>query len=101
MHSINPGLRSRIPEFKLVEDVGAVANYSYQVKTFTVKGFICIGDAHRFIDLVFSFGLNVSMKELAFAAEQVVSYLEGHARDAENPLQTTRPSEAVKQRRAA
>ncbi|HEY4273459.1 MAG TPA: hypothetical protein VGM65_15780 [Candidatus Udaeobacter sp.] len=57
-----------MPELNLVEQVHVIPNYSYQVRGFCGKGFICIGDAHRFIDPIFSFGLTVTMREAEFAA---------------------------------
>jgi len=85
---INPGLRSRLPETELVEDVHVIPNYSYQVRGFTGKGFICIGDAHRFIDPIFSFGLYVAMKEAELASAAVHDYLAGRHRDAASPFAT-------------
>jgi hypothetical protein len=40
-----------------------IAYYSYQVNGFCDRGFICTGDAHRFVDPIFSFGLTVTMPE--------------------------------------
>src|SRR5262249_5716225 len=86
LHELNPELKSRLPEINLVEDVHVIPNYSYQVKRFCGKGFICIGDAHRFIDPIFSFGLYVTLKEASFAAPVVKAYLEGAGRDQANPF---------------
>jgi flavin-dependent dehydrogenase len=86
MHELNDELKRRIPEIKLVEDVHVIPNYSYQVRRFCGQGFICIGDAHRFIDPIFSFGLTVSMREAEFAAPLVRAYLAGENRDKENPF---------------
>ena len=86
LHALHPELAWRIPEIKLVEDVHVIPNYSYQVRRFCGKGFICIGDAHRFIDPIFSFGLWVTMKEAQLAAPVVKAYLEGVHRDAPNPF---------------
>lgn len=83
---INPDIGRRIPEVKLVEDVHVIPNYSYQVKNFCGKGYICIGDAHRFIDPIFSFGLTVSMREAQFAAPRIREYLGGKDRDKANPF---------------
>jgi len=71
LYNINPEVRRRIPEMNLVEKVHVIPNYSYQVRGFCGKGFICIGDAHRFIDPIFSFGLTVTMREGEFAAPRV------------------------------
>lgn len=87
MHKINPALSERVPDVKLVEEVRATTNYSYHVRNFTGKGFICVGDAHRFIDPIFSFGLHFAFKEACFAAEAIEAYLrDGVGRDQENPF---------------
>jgi 1H-pyrrole-2-carbonyl-[peptidyl-carrier protein] brominase len=86
VHELHPELKRRIPEIKLTEDVHVIPNYSYQVKNFCGKGFICIGDAHRFIDPIFSFGLTVSMRESQFAAPVIRKYLEGANPDNGNPF---------------
>jgi flavin-dependent dehydrogenase len=84
--NVNPELRRRIPDMKLVEKVHVIPNYSYQVRRFCGKGFICIGDAHRFIDPIFSFGLTVTMREAEFAAPRVRAYLEGKRNGEVNPF---------------
>src|SRR5947209_4978123 len=86
LYNINPEVRRRMPEMNMVEKVHAIPNYSYQVRGFCGKGFICIGDAHRFIDPIFSFGLTVTMREGEFAAPLVREYLEGKRRNGENPF---------------
>jgi hypothetical protein len=86
LRELHPDLSRRIPEPKLVEDVHVIPNYSYQVKAFTGRGFMCIGDAHRFIDPIFSFGLTVSMREGQFAAPLIKAYLNGAGRDKPNPF---------------
>src|SRR5262249_45017220 len=53
---------------------------------FCGKGFICIGDAHRFIDPIFSFGISASLREAEFAMPHVLSYLGGERRDVANPF---------------
>ena len=86
LRELNPELARRVPEINLVEDVHVIPNYSYQVRRFTGQGYLCIGDAHRFIDPIFSFGLYVTMKEAQFAAPLVRAYLEGAQRDDPNPF---------------
>jgi FADH2-dependent halogenase len=86
LHELHPDLRRRLPEVKLVEDVHVIPNYSYQVKGFCGKGFLCIGDAHRFIDPIFSFGVTVGLREAQFAAPIVKAYLAGAGRDRPNPF---------------
>ena len=84
--TINPELARRIEEIAFVEKVHVIPNYSYQVRGFCGKGFICIGDAHRFIDPIFSFGLSATMREAEFAIPHVVAYLKGKGRDEANPF---------------
>lgn len=87
MHKINPALSERVPDVTLVEEVRATSNYSYQIRNFTGKGFICVGDAHRFVDPIFSFGLHFALKEGALAADAIAAYLhDGVGRDQENPF---------------
>jgi 1H-pyrrole-2-carbonyl-[peptidyl-carrier protein] brominase len=86
LHELNPELKLRVPEIRLTEEVRAISNYSYHIRRFTGKGFLCIGDAHRFIDPVFSFGLFFSIKEAEHAAAAVAAYLQGDARDEVNPF---------------
>jgi flavin-dependent dehydrogenase len=47
---------------------------------------MCIGDSHRFIDPIFSFGLTVAMREAQFAAPVIRAYLGGARRDQPNPF---------------
>ncbi|MGQ0646069.1 MAG: NAD(P)/FAD-dependent oxidoreductase [Gemmatimonadaceae bacterium] len=84
---LNPELARRLNDFTLIEEARAIPNYSYQVEQFTGQGWLCLGDTHRFIDPIFSFGLYVSMKEAQFAAPAIRRYLEGENRDAANPFE--------------
>ena len=86
LHELSPELKRRIPDVKFTEEVRAIPNYSYQIKRFTGKGFMCIGDAHRFVDPIFSFGLFTTMKEAQLGAAAIGDYLNGLNRDAENPF---------------
>lgn len=83
---MNDELTRRLPTIDFAEDVHVIPNYSYQVKGFCGKGYICIGDAHRFIDPIFSFGLTVAMREAQLAAPEIKAYLDGANRDADNPF---------------
>jgi flavin-dependent dehydrogenase len=86
LHELSPELKKRVPDVKFIHDVHVIPNYSYQVKQFTGKGFMCLGDAHRFIDPIFSFGLTVTMREGQFAAPLIREYLEGKRRDDPQPF---------------
>jgi 1H-pyrrole-2-carbonyl-[peptidyl-carrier protein] brominase len=88
LKELNKGLSARTPDdITLVEEPHVVPNYSFQVRKFAGPGYICIGDSHRFVDPIFSFGLYVAMKEAGLAADQVARYLEGVGRDSNDPFQ--------------
>jgi 1H-pyrrole-2-carbonyl-[peptidyl-carrier protein] brominase len=86
IHELHPELKRRVPEIKLVEQVHVIPNYSFQVKRFCGKGFICLGDAHRFVDPIFSFGATMAMWEGQLAAPKAKAYLNGAGRDQKNPF---------------
>lgn len=86
LHELNPEMARRVPEIELTEEVRASVNYSYQVRGFGGNGFLCVGDAHRFIDPIFSFGLYVTMKEAQFASEAIRGYLAGETSGSSNPF---------------
>jgi 1H-pyrrole-2-carbonyl-[peptidyl-carrier protein] brominase len=83
---VNPALARRISDIQLVEKVHVIPNYSYQVRRFCGRGFICVGDAHRFIDPIFSFGISATVREAEFAVPHVLAYLGGKGRDLANPF---------------
>ena len=87
MPTINPELARRTNHIEYVEAVHVIPNYSFQVRRFCGKGFICIGDAHRFIDPIFSFGLSATLREAEFAVPYVLDYLKGRNREKENPFE--------------
>ena len=87
LKTMNSGLSSRVPdEFELVEQPHVVPNYSLQVRKFAGPGYMCIGDSHRFVDPIFSFGLYVAMKEAGLAVDQVMGWLDGKGRDSDDPF---------------
>jgi len=83
---LHPELKRRIPDPTLVEETRAMQNYSYQAHKFTGKGWLCMGDAHRFIDPIFSFGLYVTLKEAELVAPAIKAYVAGEGRDSEDPF---------------
>lgn len=86
LRELNPGLAARTADCEFVEDVHVIPNYSFQARKFAGPGFICVGDAHRFIDPIFSFGLYVALSESKFAVEATLEYLQGKGRDSEKPF---------------
>ena len=83
---INPELARRTENVDYLEKVHVIPNYSFQVRRFCGKGFICLGDAHRFIDPIFSFGISAAVREAEFAIPHIMSYLRGERREDENPF---------------
>lgn len=86
MMTLNPELAKRLVDAEIVEDVHSCANYSYQIKNFGGPGFLCIGDAHRFIDPIFSLGLHFTLVECRKAADVIDEYLAGKCADMANPF---------------
>lgn len=86
LQELHPELARRVPDRTLLEEARAIPNYSYFVDDYTGKGFICLGDAHRFIDPIFSFGLYLTMKEGELATPHILRYLNGETRDMANPF---------------
>lgn len=84
--NLNPELTRRLEDVEYVEPVRTASNYSYRLERFTGRGFLCVGDSHRFADPIFSFGVFLAMAEARFAAEAIVQFLEGGSRDSENPF---------------
>jgi flavin-dependent dehydrogenase len=86
IRELNAGLSERVPVVELEEDPHVIPNYSFQVRKFAGHGYLCIGDAHRFVDPIFSFGLYLSIKEAHVAAPWIAGYLDGKGRDEESPF---------------
>jgi flavin-dependent dehydrogenase len=86
MRELNVPLAARCEDAVLAEEVHVIPNYSFQVAKFAGPGFLCVGDSHRFIDPIFSFGLYVSMKEAGIAADAVERYLGSSAPDRDKLL---------------
>lgn len=61
-------MRRRLGSIELVDEVRTSSNYSYRIERYAGDGFFCVGDAHRFIDPVFSFGVHLALHEAERAA---------------------------------
>ena len=77
MRTLNVKLSERIQNARMVEEVHACSSYSYQIMQFTGENWLCVGDAHRFIDPIFSFGLHFAMAEGQKAALAIDHYING------------------------
>lgn len=86
LRELNPGLAQHVPDRTFVDEVRACANFSYQVRRFSGKGFVCVGDAHRFVDPLFAFGLSISLDEASRVAVVAKDYLAGKGRDEADPF---------------
>lgn len=84
MPEINSELAWRVEHAELEGEVRGMSNYSYQIKDFTGKGFLCLGDAHRFIDPIFSLGLHFALHEGRMAANAIADEI-ANPTGAENP----------------
>jgi flavin-dependent dehydrogenase len=69
--NINPDLTWRVADAPQVHDVHTIQSYSYRIDPFVGNGWIAIGDAHRFTDPIFSFGVTAAMLEAKAAAEAI------------------------------
>jgi flavin-dependent dehydrogenase len=86
VRELNPEFARRMENVEWMEEARGISNYSYHIKDFSGDSFLCVGDSHRFIDPVFSFGVFFSMKEGQFAATAIKEYLAGGAPKNGNPF---------------
>lgn len=84
---LNPGLSDRVNSTEFVEDVHVIPNYSFQVRKFAGPGYICVGDSHRFVDPIFSFGMFIAVTEAGYAANAVAKHLGGERAETANPFE--------------
>ncbi len=75
--TLNPELARRLDDAEQTEPVRSTANFSYEIRDYAGDGFICVGDSHRFIDPIFSFGLYITMAEAEKAAAVIAEVLDG------------------------
>jgi flavin-dependent dehydrogenase len=83
---MTPALSERLPDLRPQERIYAIPNFSYRVMNYTGKGFVCIGDAHRFIDPIFAYGIYFGIQEGEFATEVIAKLLSGEIRTNGNPF---------------
>ncbi len=56
------------------------------MQNYTGRGFLCIGDSHRFIDPIFAYGVYFGIQEGEFATEAIARYLSGEVKSNGNPF---------------
>jgi flavin-dependent dehydrogenase len=76
---INPELANRLAEARQAEPVRACRDYSYRIDPFVGEGWLCVGDAHRFLDPIFSFGVSFAMTEAVEAAKLIPAAIESRS----------------------
>ena len=74
LHELHPELKRRLENYEVVEEVRACSNYSYEINRYVGNGYLCVGDSHRFIDPVFSFGLHFAIHEGEKAADAIAEH---------------------------
>ena len=84
--NMTPVLSERLPDLTPQEPIHAIPNFSYRVYDYTGKGFFCIGDAHRFIDPIFAYGVYFGIQEGEFAAEAIARLFSGDIKSNGNPF---------------
>ncbi|MCA9684405.1 MAG: NAD(P)/FAD-dependent oxidoreductase [Myxococcales bacterium] len=77
LEHINPDLRERVRDRPWLEPVRGAFNYAYSVEPFAGEGWLCIGDAHGFVDPIFSFGVSIAMQEAGEASRRIAAILDG------------------------
>lgn len=86
LREFNGELARRVQDVTMVEDVHVTTNYSYTTDRFSGPGWVCLGDAHRFVDPLFSYGLNITMAEARRIAEDTERLLDGRSEDPQRPF---------------
>ena len=83
---MTPALSNRLPDLTPQEPINAIPNFSYRVHNYTGQGFVCVGDAHRFIDPIFAYGVYFGIQEGEFAAAAIAKVLAGEGQTGGNPF---------------
>jgi len=69
-------LKLRAHAVSQVGEVGAVSNYSFSINEYSQNGLFCVGDSHRFIDPIFSFGVQFAVVEAEYVAKAIAACAE-------------------------
>jgi len=77
IHCLNPRLAEAVELLSRCSEVRASSNYSYTVEKYTGPNYLCVGDAHKFIDPIFSYGVHFALHEAAAAAEAIAGSVDG------------------------
>ena len=77
IQSWNPRLTDAVSTLNRCSDVRASSNYSYTIEKYTGPNYLCVGDAHKFIDPIFSYGVHFALHEGGAAAEAIAASTDG------------------------
>lgn len=72
---LNPALARRTCSAEATREIETVANYSYRIRRFAGPGWACVGDAHRFVDPIFAFGVHFALFEARMLSEAIDAHL--------------------------
>lgn len=75
---LSPGVTQRMREAKLISEVRATGNYSYNGTHMSGEGYVMIGDAYAFVDPIFSSGVLMAMTSGIRSAEVIDAQLKGN-----------------------
>ena len=67
----NPDLVKAMRNARRINEFKTEGDYSYSLSKFVGDGFICIGDAARFVDPIFSSGVSVALYGAKYASERI------------------------------
>jgi FADH2 O2-dependent halogenase len=67
----NPDLVTAMHDARRINEFKTEGDYSYSLSKFVGNGFVCIGDAARFVDPIFSSGVSVALYGAKYATEQI------------------------------
>jgi len=71
--SFSEPLKERVHTSKRVGEAQAVSNYSFSINEYCRDGLFCAGDSHRFIDPIFSFGVQFAVVEAEYVAKAMAA----------------------------
>ncbi|MCP4406860.1 MAG: NAD(P)/FAD-dependent oxidoreductase [Gammaproteobacteria bacterium] len=71
LNSFSDPLVERTSAASRIGKVRTTSNYSYRVDCYASQGLFCVGDSHRFIDPIFSFGVEFAVVEAEYVAKSI------------------------------
>jgi FADH2 O2-dependent halogenase len=72
----NPDLARAMQNAVRINEFKTEGDYSYSLSKFVGDNFLCIGDAARFVDPIFSSGVSVALYSAKYGSEQIIKAFE-------------------------